>query len=242
MSNTTSTSQQESLLNKIRNLLKLADPANGATQAEMETAMRKAQELMVRHGIEQMDLGSAAEASPVDEERVTMSRKKYPQDRWIPRVLKAVFDVDILVSSAWRHGAYRHMYIIIGEPVDREAAKMAITYVFDAMTKGLNAYLKVTGQSWNSTTAHSFYRGVAEGFIRESAHGRAAAMKRFKKEEQDRFAIVLVDKSKAIAKYVETKYPKLRYGSRGIRANFDESAHAAGHAAGAAIDFSTKLN
>jgi hypothetical protein len=240
-----STNNTSTIIEKIRNLFKMADPASGATANEMEVALRKARELMTRHGIEQMQVGEAREAETVSKVSVNTGRKKRDEDRWIPAVIHQVFDVKVVYSAQWdmnvgRSGGYRHVYIFVGESLDIEAARMALPLVYDAMKNGLNHHLKMTGKAWNTTTANSFFRGVADGFINESTHGRQAAMRRFKKEEQDRFAIVIADKKKRIQDWVDQNMDLRQTKSRS-RAGMDRGAHEHGKQVGASIDFTSKI-
>jgi hypothetical protein len=47
----------DEVIGKIRKLLNLADPARGGTEAERDTAMQKAQELMFKHDLELFEIG-----------------------------------------------------------------------------------------------------------------------------------------------------------------------------------------
>jgi hypothetical protein len=233
------------IIEKIRSLFKMADPANGATANEMEVALRKARELMTRHGIEQMQVGEAREADTINKVSINTGRKKRDEDRWIPAVIHQVFDVKVVYSAQWdanvgARGGYRHVYIFIGEQLDIEAARVALPLVYEAMKNGLNVHLRLTGKKWNTTTANSFFRGVADGFINESTHGRQAAMRRFKKEEQDRFAIVLADKKKRIQQWADENMDLRTTRSRS-RAGYDSGAHEHGKRVGASIDFTSKI-
>jgi hypothetical protein len=241
-----STQTTNPILDKIRNLLKMADPANGATANEMEIALSKARELMTRHGIEQMQLNEKPEDNTIGQERVNTGRRKRDEDRWIPAVIHQVFDVKVVYSAQWdsaagKTGGYRHVYVFIGESLDVQAAKIALPLVYEAMKTGLSRYLKMMNLSWTSTVANSFFRGVADGFIKESTHGRQAAMRKFKQEEQDRFAIVLADKKKRIAAWVGQNMSVTTGRRSASRARHDETAHQYGRQVGASIDFTTKI-
>jgi len=247
--NTTKSASTSPLIEKIRALFKMADPKNGASQNEMETAMRKAKELMDRHGLEQIQVGETSEsAAPgIVHERVNTDRKKRDEDRWIPVVLKKVFEVDILFNkqrdpTAGVAGGYRHCYVFVGTPEDVEMAKLVLPVIYSAMSRGLGAHLRARGITWNTHTANSFFRGVADGFIEASVHGHRAAMKAFKKEEQDRFAIVLASKKDAVTKYLPKAFPNMTPGKKSkSRAGHDMSAHRDGYAEGSAIDLTMKL-
>jgi len=237
------------LTEKIRALFKMADPKNGASQNEMETAMRKAKELMDRHGLEQIQVGETSEsvAPGIVHEKVNTERKKRDEDRWIPPVLKKVFEVDILFNKTWDPTAgvadgYRHCYIFVGTPEDVEMAKLVLPVIYSAMSRGLGAHLRARGITWNTSVANSFFRGVADGFIEASVHGHHAAMKAFNKEEQDRFAIVLASKKDAITKYLPKVFPnRTPVRKSASRARHDLAAHRDGYAKGSAIDLTTKL-
>jgi hypothetical protein len=239
---------KSNLIEKIKGLFRLADPANGGTANEMEVALRKAQELMTKHGIEQMQVGETTESeSGINKETINTNRKKRDEDRWIPAVIATVFGVKVFINKAWdqsagRFGGYRHCYVFVGEELDVMAAKIALPLIYEAMKNGLNSHLKMTGKAWNTHTANSFFRGVAQGFINESTHGRQAAMKKFKQEEQDRFAIVLVEKSKRIAKWIGENMETKKGRKSTSRAERDQDALDHGRRVGAAIDFTTKLS
>ncbi len=154
-----------------------------------------------------------------------------------------MFEVKTIYTETYdeEQRKFRFAYILVGEPMDIEMAKIGYKIIYDAMRLGLNAHLRGTAKKWNTHTANSFFRGVADGFIKESTHGRQAAMRKFKKEEQDRFAIVLVEKGKRIAKYVEEVIKPRSTKSRS-RAGLDSGAFAHGKQIGGAIDFTSKLN
>lgn len=240
-----STQNTTTIIEKIRSLFKMADPQNGATANEMEVALRKARELMTRHGIEQMQVGEVREAETINKVSINTGRKKRDEDRWIPTVIHQVFDVKVVYSAQWdinvgRSGGYRHVYIFVGEQFDIEAARVALPLIYEAMKNGLNRHLRATGKSWNTNTANSFFRGVADGFINESTHGQQAAMRKFKKEEQDRFALVIADKKKRINEWVEQNMD-LRSSRSRSRARHDVDAHDHGRRVGASIDFTSKI-
>ena len=235
----------EGIVEKIRNLFKMANPENGATQNEMEVAMRKAKELMVKHQIELIDLEDKP-ADAIVEEFIDTERKKRDEDRWIPVVIRKVFGVRPLYCKRWdrsvgRSGGYRHVYIFIGDPEDVKIAKVALPVIYNAMKNGLNEYLRINGIKWNTHTANSFFRGVADGFIKESVHGQAAAMKQFRKDQQDRFAIVLANKETRIQKFIDSNM-RIKSTKDRSRATIDHVAFASGKVAGASIDLTTKIN
>jgi hypothetical protein len=233
--------ETESIVTKIRNLFKMADPANGATQNEIEIALRKAKELMTRHGIEQMQVEDKP-AEEFQQETINTGRRRRDEDRWIPTVIHQVFEVKVLFTQAWdsAKSTYRHAYLFVGEPMDVAAAKLALPLIYEAMKTGLNRHLKMTGTKWNTHTANSFFRGVAKGFIEESTHGRQAEMRKFKKEEQDRFAIVIAEKKDRIEQWVDNNLKTTTAKSRS-RAGMDRAAFDHGRQVGSSIDFTTKL-
>lgn len=245
---TTAAPVEESIIEKVRKLLRLADPANGGTVPEMETALRKAQELMTRHGIEQMQIDDKRDPEAIQQEISNTGRRKDTSDYWIPMILKSVFSVKVLYGSEWtgkhtRDGRniYNLRYYFFGEPDDIQLAKLAVNIIRNSMIEGFNKYVKAVGSTRNIHTKDSYYRGVAEGFIKESTHGRQAAMKRFKQEEQDRFSIVLLDKIKRIDSYIKGNVKTSSAKARSYKRH-DAQAFQAGKTHGASIDFTTKIS
>ena len=57
----------EKIIDKINKLLAVADPSKNPSEAEVQAALLKAQELMVKHGLEMGDLNDTKEPEVIEE-------------------------------------------------------------------------------------------------------------------------------------------------------------------------------
>ena len=213
--------EREKLLAKIQALLNKADTGRGATEEEAKAFLAKAQELMRKHGIEEMELGQligdeAAEIE-VTEEVLRLNIRRRIVDQYVWEILEKCFDVKCIFSKHRLKpgGPDKMAYILIGDPLDVAFAKMSIPLIHRTMVTGLGLYLKSHGKTWTSTAEHSFCKGVTVGFIKESEQGKEMAMKVLSKEKKEQFGLILVNKQEAIAKFVADKHKNLKSATRG---------------------------
>src|SRR6266487_4224398 len=132
------------LLEKIRALFRLADKTRGASAAEADLAMEKAQMLMTKYGIEQVtveEIGAEARearAFNIHQRYVNTGRPRWPEDQYIRRILMAVFNVRVIWSTHYtRTKAGRSKecvsYLLVGEPHDTEIGEMVIHEIYPIM-------------------------------------------------------------------------------------------------------------
>lgn len=223
----------DALLNKIKALLRLADPKRGASEAEAQLALSKAQELMTLHGIEQVHLGFddeevAKQNFNFEKQTFKTGRQRYEQDAYIWRIIEQCFGVKMLQSSyseyvkTKRHyGAYksRQAWIILGTPLEVEIAKAVIEYLHPTMRRSCRDYIKRTGKQWSANIAYSHYAGITSGYITASEEGQKLARGQATKKDADAYALVLVSKKDALAKFTKELYPNTKY-ARGAQENY----------------------
>jgi len=244
---------ESDILRKVVKLLALANPKNGATPAEMQTAMAKAQELMTEHGIGMADvdvataereLGASPEQFNMTREDVTMPyRDRYDFDLNVGRILKKCFGVRIVFTSKFVPDQdTRFAYSILGDEFDVKVAVATLPILHAAMRSGIRAYLKELGQKWTAAVGRPYYDGLEQGYCSGSEQGRARACAQAKKKDTDAYAIVLVDKKEAVCKFVEKEYPTLR-NIRSGHSHQNNSAYTRGYTDGKSMDLSgNKLN
>jgi len=144
------------ILEKIRALFRLADTTRGASRAEAELAMQRAQEIMAKYGISKIDVADVSEEARaarkfnIHQREYKTGRPKYPSDLYIAHILHECFNVRVVWSTEYekvktksrRFGIERerwikrHIYIFVGEPEDTEIAQMA-TEELHRMMRGL---------------------------------------------------------------------------------------------------------
>lgn len=233
------------LLRKIRALLEKADVSRGATDAEAAASMAKAQELMTKYGIEQMDVTASTPSSGptfdiAHEQYVTTRKLRYDYDANVARIIQKCFGVKIIWTSAvGPDGKRKHVYSLVGDRTDIAMAKIAITLCLKAMTSGVARYLReeCRGAKWTAPVGRAYYLGVERGYLEASEQGRKTAYQQATKQQADRYAIVLVDKEKAVANAVPRFFPALRSTkSRGPRDGYSDRAYQAGQRDGSHMD------
>jgi len=240
------------LINKIRGLFRLADPTRGASPEEAKSALAKAQELMTRHGIDMTSVGDhddqgfnkADEGFKFAKETFHTGRQRYEQDRYIYWILERCFGVKCYFSSYSEKSSTgswvsRHSYILVGEELDRELAKLVIAYLHPTMRRSYLDFCKASGRKFSVADAHAHYRGIQDGYMTASEQGQALARSRAKKADADAYALVLVDKHNALMAYTEAVMGKVTKG-RGLRCNRGaQDSYESGHRAGASMDINT---
>jgi hypothetical protein len=251
--------EENKMLEKIRALFRLADVARGASQAEAELAMEKAQLLMTKHGIKQIEVEQqgkdAREAKQFNVHQRTFKtgRQEHADDRFIARILRECFNVRIVWSSyhevvpgwitdPWTKEKVPHKrvksrltYLIFGEPQDTEIAEMVIQELHEIMWRLYRAYLKDEGIAHNAVLYNSFFSGVKDGFIAAAHRGQNQAFREAGSAATDMYALVIVDKAKAIQAYITQTCPTSPRASRGIKIDNSSHAHASGYKAGGSI-------
>jgi len=252
-----------SLINKIRALFRLADPKRGATPEEAKTALAKAQELMTRHGIQMACVGNADEqhAQPswdFQKETYKTGRQRYEQDRYIYWILEKCFGVKVYFSS---YGEYvetkrkskygrtglgdssktyvkRHAFVLVGDTMDVEVAKMAIDFLHPTMRRSYLDFCKATGTKFNVSDANRHYEGIMDGYVKASEQGQELARSQAKKKDADAYSIVLVDKKNALAAFAK-KNVKATSGTRARCTNGSAAAYDSGYRTGKNLDINT---
>lgn len=251
---------QDPIISKIRALLSKT-MEQGATQAESESAISLAQKLMTKHNIDKMVIESAEllesrKNRPLEiiEHRHQTGRQRYETDNYISRILRNCFSVRVLWGSTWeviksknKYGSdisswkKRLDYYIVGDKDDVEFAKVAIEQLHPMMRRFHSAYLRANGQVWSAISCHSFYEGLTDAYIEANKKGKDEAMLESGVAASDQYALVLVDKEKAIKAKMQTIHT-VRGRSTGPRNSWahDDKAFGEGKKAGKKLSVGAK--
>tara|TARA_R110000868_G_scaffold73521_1_gene213155 strand:- start:1933 stop:2649 length:717 start_codon:yes stop_codon:yes gene_type:complete len=231
------------IIEKVQKLLRMADETRGASQQERETAMRKAQELITRHGLEmaQMRVDEGRTEVKVGRDDVVTDRPQYDYDTYVAKILKKCFKVHVVWSTYYANNGKKRLKIcLVGTPEDTMMAREAMPTFVSAMKDGLSFYLSSRGVKWNSADANGFYRGVADGYIKASEEGQQRAYASATKDNVDAYAVVLVDTQKAITAFVANEWSNLRTTTQ--RRGHSNAAYGAGVVVGAGVSTRRKLS
>lgn len=228
----------EAILSKLQKILARADTSRGATQAEAEAAMAKAQKFAIEHDIDlasvSLDTGEIRiETDRVDLDGGTATRR--PHHRFISQVLMACFDVRVLwhaIGSKWTSKA-----TIIGEKTDVTIATYCWSYLNDVYPTLLRRYVAAHPAYGESALGRSsYYQGLTLGIIKVNRRQREEA--KADPVSGTAYSLVLVKKEDTVTARVEQEFPNVK-AARAPRQKslneYDQSAIAAGYRSGLGI-------
>ena len=216
---------KEDLTNRIRALLAKADITRGATEAEASASMNKAQELMTKYGIDHVDEEDTSTFG-MDHEDVVMNRVSNDFDVNIAHILSDCFGVRVLFSITRLGQVTLHGFILVGERINIELAKIALGILDKTMMK------RPRGSTMDQ---RSYYFGVERGYITASDQGRQKALEQAEKMAVDRYAVVLVKKEEALSRYMTSTFGQPPEVTED-RGPISPGAFLQGFAAGAVLD------
>ena len=195
------------ILDLIQKLLRLADTSRGATEHEAETAMAKAEELMIRHKIDSamLRMSHGAEDLPgiaVKKEVINLPKTINPADMLILSLLQNHFNVRIVL--------FKHSH---ATPVDIigtwEDVQFAI-HVFHFLRETFSRCWKEFKVAASFPDRKSYYRGLHDGLKSAILEGKKRAEAAASTEERCQYQIVLVDTFAAIDRYMGEQHGQLR--------------------------------
>lgn len=218
-------------LEKIKKIL--AKTENNASQAEVEVAFAKAQEIARKHAIDISSLRTDSSGKPEYEMEAAAYDEEWRSiricDDYICRVLKATLRV-VPFKSKWYVGPghFKVKFSIAGEVADVEFAKYLYDWLTDVFQKGLCNYCRANGIKKNRDTERSYFQGMEDGLIQ-------ANREQEKKTETASTAIVLASKKDAVVAFTKTLHLITKKSKAWAGQN--NGAHSAGFAEGVNTKF-----
>ena len=225
------------ILDLIQKLLRLADTSRGATEHEAESALAKAEELMVRHKIDSamLRMSHGSEDLPgiaVQKEAINLPKTINPADMLILSLLQSHFNVRIVLFK----NSQATPVDIIGTWEDVQFAIHVFHFLRETFSRCWNEF-KVSA---STPDRKSFYRGLHDGLRSAILEGKKRAEAAASTEERSRYQIVLVDTAAAIDRYMGEQYGKLRKRRSRSSRVYSES-YQAGRAKGGKIEIKRAL-
>lgn len=198
-------------IDKIEKLLNLA--ANAGTEGEAKAAFAAASKLMTKYGIEQhqitgrnnTELNKASQQAEVErvDLKVEIHATERPYDLYIRHIIRHCFKVAV-VAIRYRHRSPD--YYMVGTHADCVFAAFAFETLRKIFLKHVGAYLKARGLPRTPRYFNGYWDGLRIGFCDAWDQAQRAEMVTQKAES---YALVLVDKEKAVTKALETQGVKL---------------------------------
>lgn len=228
-----STNIPTDVLDKIQKLLNLA--ARGGTEAEAQAAFAAASKPMTKYGIErqQVELHADSKEKKTSEAvQETKLEKKWkterPAHRSVRRVLRTCFKVEVLKIRDWdAKFGWGIRYDLIGTREDCQFAAYAFDFLNSTFQRLYYDYAREAGiKELRPKIYQAYFYGLQVGFCNAWQEAQRAQIKEQKAES---YAIVLVNKDKAVDAFVGAM-PNIRRVAD--RRSYDGAAFVAGEAKG----------
>lgn len=230
-------STSDEVIAKLQKILARADATRNPSQAEVETAMRMAQELALKHGIDlaSVDTDEDTTAPGFDltkDEVMFRSKNENAYHRYVYRVLTVCCDVKLMWSAKFVGWTQRPVAIIVGEQVDVQIAKYCFSFLEHAFPDCMHDWAHANGYPGRvpEPVRHDFYRGFADGIIDANRKVKAEAVK-----ANTNLGLVLVNKESAVAAFFAQEFPNTTSRRSRQVGSGNYTAIEAGRAAGKSI-------
>jgi hypothetical protein len=228
---------QSDILDKVRKLLRLADRSRGATENEAKVALAKAQELMTRHNIDsallRMEAGEEGKRGiDVTKGLYELPKSLNPADMLILSLLQLHFNVRVILMT----GPRKTPVDIIGAPEDVDFAIYALSFLRQTFFRCWNEFKRT---AWKPDRG-SYYRGLRDGIHAELTTAKKRAEESYADDQQQAYALAVVDQNAAITRYVDEHYGNLRSRAQ-RRRRVDSASYFAGESKGRTIQINRPL-
>lgn len=231
------------IIEKLRKILAKTDTGRGATEEEVKTAMRKAQELAIAHNI---DLSTVKVDGDIEVGKIettstkvgTSTKYERPYHCEILNVLQECLGLRTILHSYWTDQAQRVISAItfVGEKTDVALGTYCWAWLEQLFPKCWSEYRRAHGLEDRWVSSRSYYVGLRAGIINNNRR----AVEELPPDAAHRYALVVVDKTALVNAYTEELFPKLKKNNAHQK-HFDPYAYAAGKEKGATIRLSGGL-
>lgn len=152
----------EKLIDKIQKLMRKTID-NGATEAEAETSLLIAQQLMAKHGIEMTEVIEKAQEIS-DDEKVVENTTNYKKHSWWEIMLSDIIANNFRCYTYRRIGGRQSSIVFYGQKKDAEVAK-EIFSVYLTITENLaKKYVSNYPSGTRTKIKNTYIDGLLDGF------------------------------------------------------------------------------
>lgn len=217
------------IIEKLRKLLRLGESSN---MHEAELAMQRAQEIATKWRISLSEL-SESEQNAESYTREDIRRKRTFHQRFIDWIVRKHFNVHVILKGdggVW----------YVGKPSDIEFAKFVNDYLCAEFPRQWGFFRKTIP----GAHMHTFFHGMWKGLDEKLTEARKATEAREffgRPEAANKYALVVVDRQRALGQAVRGFFPRLGSAGRGTLYNNNAASFAGGHAAGRAVNISRPI-
>jgi len=225
-----------SVVDKIQKLLRLASENNPSTE-EAAAALAKAQQLMMEHDLELLDVEEKPAPDEFSKHFVAEPFDRAPTSQiLIAQILEEHFHVKVIYAPLWVEGGMYSTVRIdrqgktIGRQeipefafkpkgkrgmqlIGRKSNLLIAEYVFDFLTWEFeqlwSRHQQETGKG--SYAKRDFVRGLYEGLKQRLRDERRRKERQVPAGQHEKFAIVRADEDKALSDYFHQEFPKVEH-------------------------------
>jgi hypothetical protein len=205
------------LIDRLKKLLALA--GNNPSQSEAEAALSKAQAIAIEHGIDLAMIGETENEEEIVRDEMEFGQRLPTVNNYVTNVLIKFFNVRIITSGS-RYGGRK--LIFVGKQSDINTAKYVYNWLSDTMVRCWHSYHKANKHTVNISHKQSYLFGFYNGLINKLESNKKDIEKDKLKtvEEQNKYAVAVVNLQTKIQDFINEEFPSLRTGpARTIRMN-----------------------
>lgn len=217
--------KKDNLINKIKNLLDLAEDEN--SQHEAEAAAKKAQALIMKYNIEEAELRQGDEATIEESLFHLWKIKNKSEGVWVRNLFHSVAKFNfckIIIAKRWTDGELKEVLYILGEKDNIELVKYLSTQL-------VHRFRSVRKKEWKQYEGGESYHVFRRGFFKGAVRGVYEKLEEqwHQYAETESTAIVMSKKDEQLQKYVEQNHGdlgKARSGKTSSRSGYSKGKQA----------------
>lgn len=209
---------------RIKKLLALANSDN---EHEANSAMAKANKLMLENSISMDEMNRDAEYC---KEQLEVQFRVPPEEEWVRPILSQFFKVDFVTRKT--PGKSPNVVFILGSDTNVEIAKYVRDFLMKTYKSLFVSYRKKTG--CHVSSKKSFYYGIYTGLTEK--------LKEAHKQVEKEHGLVLSKKDAGLEKYIRDAFDNLRSSKRKASGITDADAVISGESEGRSISINKGMN
>lgn len=223
---------ESKIIEKIAKLLRLADEHSGGTEAERDLAMKRAQEMMLKHNLDYAKITGGLQSAEGDVADHNIMVKG-AMNQWRLKLLASIGAVTFVNVISFNLGKHHKRVMLVGRP-DNLAFT---TRLFEALVPWLETECKIAVKDEEKLRGDEFFnpRAFKRSFMESAAyriHGRLQETRRATKVGTD----LVRNEDAANRQHLESLGIKVRRSS--ARGSGEAAGHRAGREAGGRADLS----
>ena len=201
----------DAIIEKIRKVLALANGKN-AYKGEMITALAKAKEMAMRHGIDLATIdinkgqGPTEITATVDKDLNIRSKYEQPYHRYVFDILWNVFNVRVVPSARSETGGRRIIGLfLIGEEADIAISKEIFKWLEEIFPRILSTAVREKRLTYSMAHTNGCYAGVYLGILDTNKREE----EKLNQDDKNKWGLVVRSKESAIDKMMAEYFPRL---------------------------------